>query len=157
MKYSLLAILVTTTLLAGVGCETQSQTVGLEKGLVKPEPLQPAQEEKAENRIAKIMPWNWKAFNKDDQTAETAQYQEPKGDSPLAFWKWFEKDPNAPLTEKEILNNLTPELAGRSQTHGELRILKAKRDNLNARGMHDDIFKFFMWDKPSHLSMYPTP
>jgi hypothetical protein len=156
MKNSLLTVLAMTLLLTVVGCESEPQTVGLEQGLVKPAPLA-TQEEESKSGIQRALPWNWKVFSKDEATAETAQYQEEKEGSALAFWTWFEEDPNKPLTEKQILMNLTPELGGRSLTHGELRILKAKRDNLNARGLHDDIYKVMMWDKPSLLSMYPTP
>lgn len=155
MKYALLTTLVVTTLFAGVGCQSDSQTAGLEQGLVKPAPL--VTQEEAKGPIQRAMPWNWKVFNKKDEAPAPIQYQEPKKESSLAFWNWFKKDPNAPLSEKYILSHLTPELKSRAHTHGDLRILKAKRDNLNARGLHDDLYKVMMWDKPSSLSMYPSP
>ena len=98
---------------------------------------------------------------RDDPYAAMAgdfEYEEER-ESRLAFWRWGDDAPpeQAPVTEREILRDMSPELKGRSETPGERRMRAARTIDLNGRSAWDDLMMILLLDRPSRLSLYPTP
>ena len=113
-----------------------------------------------------LLPWRWFEKNKtvaevpefeEYQAAEAAPAEEKGAMDFLKFWK--EKKPKAPkpMTLDDVLHNMSPELATRTDTKDELRIRRAKIVDINTRTVWDDLNEMFFLDRPSRLSMTPSP
>ena len=79
----------------------------------------------------------------------------------LAFWEWGsdENQSSEPprIDERRILGNLSPEMTSRHDTPGEIDIQISKTFDHDSRAIWDDIMYHLMLDRPTKLSMDPTP
>lgn len=113
-----------------------------------------------------VLPWRW--FAEEEVVTEVDEFDEfeeieveiEKEDDPhpLAFWRWFDDDDDDDeITEDDVLDDMSPELVTRAETKGETKIRRAKVLDVNGRTIWDDLNEIFFFDRPSRLSLYPTP
>lgn len=62
-----------------------------------------------------------------------------------------------PITAKSVHRNMSPELDTRSMTSGEIDTRIARTIDTNGRSAWDDLMNFFLLNRPSRQSLYPTP
>ena len=114
-----------------------------------------------------VLPWRW--FSEPQPEARVAEFEEfeeveveiesERRRHPLAFlafWNWFDDDDDR-ITEDDVLGDMSPELVTRAETKGETKIRRAKVLDVNGRSIWDDLNEIFFFDRPSRLSLYPTP
>jgi hypothetical protein len=187
MKRWLNVVCLASALIWAAGCngsartesDAQVQRVEVE---VEPVPVSPSQREAftyVERRREKtvgdyLLPWRWfqdderevyvtefDEFEDADYRAVDAEVVEEDEGGPLdflAFWKWGKKEEGPRrITESDVLGDMSPELATRAETKDETKIRRAKILDLNTRTIWDDLNHMFFFDRPSRLSLYPTP
>lgn len=62
-----------------------------------------------------------------------------------------------PITVDTVTDDMSPELYSRAETPDEGKVRTARIHDLNSRTIWDDIRTIFLLDRPSRLSLYPTP
>jgi hypothetical protein len=126
-----------------IGCQSE-QASGLDEGIIVPPTRAEAQKKQQPERILPDY--------EDEETKEGPL-------DFLAFWKGDDEGETEPprVTEGEILGNLSPEMTSRKYTPGEVDRHISKTFDRDGQGAWDDILYHLMLDKPSRLSMVPTP
>lgn len=64
---------------------------------------------------------------------------------------------NDKITASDVHSNMSPELDTRAETKGEIDTRISRTLDTNGRSTWDDVLGFFLLDRPSRLSAYPTP
>lgn len=126
-KLTASACLIALAAMFAGGCQKQQQTVGLDE----PVPL--------------------------PQEQATHSETPDRGASALLPWNWFKSDEPKPITSDDVLSDMSPELASRGKTQGELDIGYHRGLDTNLRTADDQILRTFFFDGPLRLSLYPTP
>jgi hypothetical protein len=96
----------------------------------------------------------------NDQAKTSVAYEDPnekKGLDNLWPWNWFGPSEPKPITANDVLGDMSPELDSRAETHDEGRIRHARTIDTNTRSIWDDLDSMLLLNKPSRLSMFPTP
>lgn len=151
MKYLLVASLLVLTAAFGTGCQSQERTTGLDEGIYQPP------EEERQGPLEALAFWNW--GQEEEEEPEVIQYQEEEEEGfldALAFWNWGD-DEEEVITDDDVLSDMSPEMTTRARTSGEVRIDTARTLDTNGRTAWDDLRSLLLLDRPSHLSLYPTP
>lgn len=62
-----------------------------------------------------------------------------------------------PITVKSVHRDMSPELETRAETTGEIDTRVARTIDTNGRSAWNDLLMFWLLDRPSRQSLYPTP
>lgn len=157
MTYRLVLTVLGACLVAGgLGCE-QKQTV------VVDDPLTPTQTTVVEERRGGFWPWEWGHANEEVEEVdiEIEYAEEDRDEGPLealAFWNWGDDEPD-PITKRDVLGNMSPELVTLARTNDEVDIQMSRTVDTNGRNAWDDVLSVFLLDRPLRMSAnsYPIP
>ncbi len=70
---------------------------------------------------------------------------------------WFKDSEPDKVTAHSVLSDMSPELVTRGETAGERDILFHRVVDENTAQIHTDLSRMFFFERPSRLSLYPTP
>lgn len=130
------------------------------------EPFTYVQVKKEKGIADYLLPWRWFEPETTEpvvpefesyQQAEATPQQEKGWQDSLMFWRKPEPAGPKPVTLKSVLRDMSPELVSRAERKDDAKIRMAKQLDINTRSIWDDLNEMFLTDRPSRLSMTPSP